>query len=303
MSQKKADGILLLVSIIWGTSYLLAKIGLMEMGVFNLMALRFLLAFFVTASVFFKRLVHISKKTVIKGAILGGTLGLFFAFQYFGLRTTKASCAGFLTSTTVVFIVVFQMMLQRKPPKVQILTGSIATICGIGFLTLENSFSIERGAFLCLIGAIFYAIHIILTNQFVKNSDGIIMGILELGFCGLYSLILSLITGEFILPVDEKSWVTILGMGIGCSAIGFILQPFALKYTSSEHAGIILSVEPLSSAIYAFLIFHEILSLKGIFGAVLIIIGILVSGMKQEPKKTPYKKGNLLNKGKLSPHI
>lgn len=298
MSQKRADAILLFVAIIWGSSYLLAKLSLTGMGVFNLMALRFGIAFFVTAAIFIKKVVHTEKETIKKGAILGATLGMFFALQYFGLRTTTASCAGFLTSTAVVFIVVFQTLIQRKLPKVCVLLGSIVTLCGIGFLTLNGGFSIEPGALLCLLGAMVYAIHIILTNRFVKSSDGIGIGIMELGFCGLYSFILSLLTEGFMLPVDSKGWVAVLGMGIGCSAIGFILQPLALKYTTSERAGILLSIEPLCSAIYAFLFFHELLSRSGIFGAILIMIGVFMSGMTVQPKLwIPLKKVLTLKRG------
>lgn len=112
MSQKKADFLLALISMAWGSSYLLMKLGLGHMGPFTLIALRFGIAFLLTALLFRKRVVQADWRTIRYGALLGLLLFGLFAFLMFGLRSTSASMAGFLTSATVVFVPLLQTLIS-----------------------------------------------------------------------------------------------------------------------------------------------------------------------------------------------
>lgn len=282
MSQKKADSILAVVAMIWGSSYLLAKLGLEGLGIFNLMALRFGIAFLITGIIFMKRLFHVDKRTLKYGALLGATLFLFFTLQYMGLKTTDASSAGFLISTAVVFIVILQTILTRTMPTLPVACGTGLTMLGITCLTLKGSFHMEPGSILCLSGAFAYGCHIILTSHLAKKADAVTLGILELGFCAAYGFIASIIFETPVLPATASGWIAVLGMGIGCSAIGFILQPMALRFTTAERAGILMALEPVCSAVYAFLFVHEVMSVQGYIGALFVLLGVFVSARKSE---------------------
>lgn len=103
-SQRKADSMIALVAVAWGSSYLLMKIGLGGIPPFSIIALRFGIAFFCVAGLFFQKLKSTSKHMLLYGALLGFILFGVFAFLMHGLETTTASNAGFLTSTTVVLV-------------------------------------------------------------------------------------------------------------------------------------------------------------------------------------------------------
>nr|WP_240381131.1 EamA family transporter [Bacillus mycoides] len=45
----------------------------------------------------------------------------------------------------------------------------------------------------------------------------------------------------------------------------------AQKYTTSTHTGLIFSLEPVFSALFAYVFMNELLPLKGYIGAVLIL--------------------------------
>lgn len=64
--------------------------------------------------------------------------------------------------------------------------GTLLTMTGIGFMTLQQSMTLHSGDVLCLIGAVVYAFHILLTADFTKKEDGLLLGIWQLGFAGLY---------------------------------------------------------------------------------------------------------------------
>lgn len=93
MSEKRAELLLACVIIARSTSFVFNKLGLGTMTAFNLLAVRFLLAFVLLALLFWKRLRHISRRTVGRGALLGGLFFVVMSCEMFALkRWTPARC-------------------------------------------------------------------------------------------------------------------------------------------------------------------------------------------------------------------
>lgn len=286
MTQRKADLIIAFISMAWGSSYILMKLGLGGMEAFNLIGLRFGIAFITTALFFIKQVIKTDKKTIYYGALLGFILFSTFAFLMIGLKTTTASSAGFLTSSTVVFVPLLQMIITRKKPLLPIVVGTIFTMTGIALLTIKNSFVLETGSVLCVLGAFFYALHIIITNKLTHKAEGLFLGIFQLGFTGLYGFIFSMIFEHPVLPSSNIEWIAVLGLALICSALGFVMQPIAQKYTTPERTGLLFSLEPVFSAIFAYIFLNEILQIKGYIGAVLVLCGVFISSIKIREKQS-----------------
>lgn len=276
-TQLKADFMMLIVTMIWGSSYLFMKMGLDSFQGFNLIALRFGLAFILAGAVFYKRLLHINFKTCFFGFILGSILFFLMSVVTIGLKYTSISNAGFLFSLSVVFVPLLLAIFFRKRPEKKVVFGVIASITGIALLTLNHELTINSGDVLIIVGAIFYAIFIIVTDKFTKSVDSIPLGILQLGFAGVWGLLFSLFFEKPHLPTTTESWVAILALSILCSAIGFIGQAYAQKYTTPTHTGLIFSLEPVFAALFAFIFVAETLPAKGYIGAILILIGVLTA--------------------------
>ena len=98
---------------------------------------------------------------------------------------------------------------------------------GIALLTLNSTLQINSGDFLITLGALFYAIYIIVTDKLTKNVDSIALGILQLGFTGGWGLLFSFLFEKPHLPHTTEAWVSIMALSIFCSAIGFIGQATA----------------------------------------------------------------------------
>lgn len=276
-TQLKADIMMLIVTMIWGSSYLFMKMGLDSFQGFNLIALRFGIAFILAGAVFYKRLIHIDVKTIFYGFLLGSILFLIMSVVTIGLKFTSISNAGFLFSLSVVFVPLLLAILFRKKPEIKVVFGVVASITGIALLTLNNELTINSGDFLIILGAVFYAIFIILTDKLTKNVDSITLGILQLGFAGAWGLLFSLFFEKPHLPNTTESWVAILALSILCSAIGFIGQAYAQKYTTPTHTGLIFSLEPVFASLFAFIFVNETLPAKGYLGAILILVGVLTA--------------------------
>ncbi|MCL6604791.1 MAG: DMT family transporter [Paenibacillus sp.] len=277
MKVRKAEFLLVLVTMFWGSSYLFMKMGLNTLGEFNLIALRFGLAFLLAVILFHKRLRQVNFRTLRYGAVLGFLLLGVFTCITFGLKTTTTSNAGFLVALTVVFVPMIEVLIFKKKIQPQQIFGSLLAISGIGLLTLTSRLHIQPGDLLCLLAALFYAVQIMVTGKAVKHCDTLCLGILQLGFVGGYALILSVIFETPTLPTTIPGWISILALGIICSAFGFILQPMAQKYTTPTRTGLIFSLEPVFAAFFGYWFVGEQLSLQGYAGACLVLLGILAS--------------------------
>ncbi|WP_418300789.1 DMT family transporter [Lysinibacillus fusiformis] len=283
MSQQiLANLLLIVINAFWGLSYVFMKIGLGSLQAFNIVGLRFLLAFFIAGILFFKRLMLVTRKVIISSLMLGILLFGVFTFITFGVSMTSASNAGFLVSLTVIFVPLINCILVRRFPSWQIFIGLIFILTGIGLLTLKNSLAINYGDFLCIMGALLYAVFIMLTGKFTKEDDPLTLGILQLGVAGILAMICSFLFETPSLPSSLDSWIVILGLGILCSAVGFIGQTFAQKFTTPTHTGLIFALEPIFAAVFAVLFLREIFTLRDIIGCSLIILGIVIAQVNTE---------------------
>ena len=168
-TQLKADFMMLIVTILWGTSYLFMKMGLDSLQVFNLIALRFGIAFILAGAVFYKRLIRINFKTFFYGFILGSILFLLISVVTIGLKFTSISNAGFLFSLSVVFVPLLLAIFFKTKPEKRVVIGVGIAIIGIALLTFNNELKINSGDYLIILGALFYAIQIIVTAKLTKN--------------------------------------------------------------------------------------------------------------------------------------
>ncbi|PEL95533.1 EamA family transporter [Bacillus cereus] len=277
MTQKQANFLLATVSIGWGTSYIFMKVLADTVSPFTVVALRFGIAFLIMILMFNRKLISINIKMLSYSAIVGVLLcGIFISLMY-GMKTTSASSAGFLTSTTVILVPVLQILITRKLPRKEVIYGVITVSIGLALLTIKDDFTFALGSLLCLVAALLYGIHIIVTNYFVKKVDAFQLGIFQLGFAFLFAFIGNFIFETPVLPNGVIEWSAILGLAIICSAYGFVIQPIAQKYTTPESTGFLFSLEPVFSAVFAFIFLNENMGGQEYVGALLILSGVLIA--------------------------
>jgi len=275
--QLTADFMMLVVTIGWGSSYLFTKVGLDSLGVYNLIFLRFGIAFILAAVIFHKRIFKSDFKTIKYSFILGSMLFFAFAFLNTGMQSTSISNTGFLVSLSVVFVPILSAIFLKQKVEKRLIIGVCAALAGIALLTLNSQLQLGLGDILCIICALCYSIHIIVTSKVTKNVDSIALGVLQLGFCGAWGLSFTLLFETPQLPQNASTWYSILALSILCSALGFIVQSIAQQHTTATHTGLIFSLEPIFAAGFAFVFIGETLSTRGYIGASIVLLGILIA--------------------------
>ncbi|WP_127590478.1 DMT family transporter [Paenibacillus lautus] len=285
MKPLKADLMILFITICWGSSYLFMKMGLDSLGEFNLIALRFGLAFILAGVIFLPRLRQVNVKTIRYAMLLGFILFIMFTALTLGLKTTTTSNAGFLVSLTVVFVPLLHTFLFKKKIENKVVVSILLALTGIALLTIQLPFTFKIGDLFCIAAALCYALHINMVSTAAQKVDTLSLGILQLGFTGLYAFISSLLFETPVWPSTTHSWIAVLVLSVVCTAIGFIFQTIAQKYTTATRTGLVFSLEPVFAALVGFWFAHEIMNSNQYVGAALVFLSVVLSSVNVKVRR------------------
>lgn len=276
--QRKADMMLVLATAFWGISNCLTAICLRELQPLTLNAFRFLTAFLVLGVAFRKRIAHASRETLKYSLLIGLSLVMVYVGATYGVLYTSVSNAGFIGAMTVLFTPLFEFLLYRKRPGKKFTFALLLCLVGIALLTLNETLKPALGDIICLLVPTFYAVDLMLTEKAVAREevDPVALGVCELIVVGVVMLALALLLETPRLPSTPVVWASALFLGIFCSGICFIIQSVEQQFTTASHAGLIFTLEPVFSAIFAFFLLDERLGVKGYIGAALMLVSLVV---------------------------
>ena len=277
MSRRQAELLLAAVILTRSTGYIFSKAGIESFGVFNLLAARFLLAFALLAIIFFRKFKGVKPCDILRGAVLGGVFALVMVLELIALKTTDTSTASFLENTAIIFVPLIEAWLLRRAPERTALISAAAAVAGVALLTLgSGGFGFTSGELYCLCAALLYALAIIITDRFSRRGDGLMIGVMQVGFIGIYALAASFIFEVPRLPSGGSEWGVILALAIVCTCVGFTFQPVAQAHLSSECTGLFCALSPVFASLLGVVFLGEPVTLQGVFGAALILFSLYI---------------------------
>lgn len=286
MSERTAKVLLASVILARSSSYVLQKISLTDIDVFNLMGIRFLMAFLIMLLIFNKKLLHADKASIAAGLAVGTVYFVVMSFEVFSLKTCESSTTAFLENTAIVMVPLFEAFLLKKMPLPKTVAGFLMAMTGVALMTLQGtSIYFSIGHILAISAAVTYAAAIIITDRVSKKADALVIGIVQLGTMGSLSAIFSFIFETPHLPSEPMAWLAIVLLALVCSCFGFTLQPVAQKYTSAETTGLYCAFGPLGAGILGWICLGEALSIFALIGAVLILLSIVLVQKSQSDKQ------------------
>lgn len=290
--QVKADLLLLMVTLFWGVSYWLIDVSLAELGPFTLNALRFLIAFFIALLFAFPKLKTINRTTMKYSAIIGVALLFVYIGATFGVKYTSLSNAGFLCALTVVITPILAFIFLKQKPEKKLAVVVVICLIGIALLTLQDNLRPALGDLFCIMAAFAYAVDLLLTEVAVGKEEvnAFQLGVFQLGFTGLFNLIISFFIETPSLPHSQATWTAVLFLSIFCTGAAFIAQALAQQYTSASHVGVIFSLEPVFAGIVAYFLAGEILSGRAYIGAALLVSSLFIMELDIKKLVTSFVK-------------
>lgn len=275
----KADLLLFMVAIIWGTAFVAQGIAGQYGIAYLYNGVSFMLAGLILIP-FIPRNTKISKEQWKWMLIAGVVLCVATALQQVGLLFTKVANASFLTSLYAVFTpFLLWIGFHERPHWVDIIAVSLAGI-GAFMLSTGGQFQVQAGDALELSGSLFWALHFVVLGKYASRFESISFASGHFIMSGFINFII----GLFVEDVSTLSALPLLGailyratLSIG---IGYTLQVWGQKHTPPTDAALILGLEAVFAVLAAWLILKQTLFPVQIIGCVMIFVAVLVSQFK-----------------------
>jgi drug/metabolite transporter (DMT)-like permease len=204
------DALLVLITLIWGSTFLIVKNTVSLSGPFTYLALSYGIGGIILVLIFHRRLMRISRAELLSGLVLGMILFTAYALQTIGLQYTTVSKAGFITGLYVPLVPVFAFLLLRQKPKQGAIIGFALSLTGLFLISFNDKFNLTfgLGETLILGAAIAFALHVVNVSKFAPKVDAINLAIVQLALTSLLSFIAIPISREPIV------WGSVLFMGV-----------------------------------------------------------------------------------------
>ncbi len=276
------DGSLVLITLIWGATFVMVKLALADASTLLFLTIRFGAAALVVALVFRKDF-HAGKigASVRAGALAGLCLFGGYVFQTLGLRYTTASKAAFLTAFTTPMVAILSRVIYRRAPHRIEALGVAVAFLGMALMTVPSGrFRVGGGDLLVACCAVAYAFHILVTGRFASQVNVGVMIVTEIATGALVGAATFWWAEPVGLHWSAPLITALLVTSLLATALAFSIQTWAQRWSSPTRTALIFAMEPVFAWITSFLLLGEMLSKRAGLGAALILGGILLVELK-----------------------
>ena len=250
----RQSALLLLTAAIWGSSFVAQQTGMDYVGPFTFNAAR---------------------------SLLGG-LALLPLIAFFSSREKRSSAQQASADHTAGRKTLWTGGIQ---PKVWL--AVLIAVAGLYLLCMtDGSFSLQKGDLLVLACALGFTVHILVIDHFSPLVDGVKMSCIQFFTCSLLSAVCMVLFETVNLSDLLHAWMPILYAGILSSGVGYTLQIVGQKGLNPTTASLLMSLESVFSVLAGWVILHQALSGRELFGCILMFAAIVLVQLPDFQKKT-----------------
>ena len=286
----KNNILLVLTALIWGCAFAAQSVGMDYVGPFTFNMARFLIGAIVLLPVIWfmdrQRKTGAEKdagqKTLIIGGICCGiALAVASTLQQWGILFTTVGKAGFITAMYIVIVPLLGIFIGKKVRPLIIGCVAIAVV-GFYFLCMTESLRLGLGDFLVLLCAIAFSIHILVIDHFSPKVDGVKMSAIQFLTAAIISAVPTLLWEQPVFTEILQAWQPVLYAGVMSCGVAYTLQIIAQKNADPTVASLLLSLESVFSVLAGWVLLGQGLSLKEMFGCVLIFCAIILAQLPEK---------------------
>jgi len=259
--------LLLLVTAVWGWTFVLVKDAITQYPTLPFLQLRFILAFLVMAV-----LVHRlpARRELRLGVIVGAVLAAGYLTQTVGLTMTSPGNSGLITGLFVVFTPLIDRFFGVKL-RWWTLVAVAAALAGTVLLVGGPS-GVSLGDILTIACAFLFGLHIVLLSHWSPGLRSAPLAMVQMGSC---ALIFSA-GGSWSLRVPSQDvWIAIVITGVFASALAFYIQTWAQQHLSASRTALILTTEPAWAVAAAVILAGQRFGSLQAAGAALVLAAIV----------------------------
>jgi drug/metabolite transporter (DMT)-like permease len=287
----KAHILLILITLIWGSNFVVIKNALADISPLFFNAVRMSLAAVVLAVIFYRELPRLTGGAVRSGCLVGIFLFIGNELQTSGLKYTTPSKSAFLTGVSVVLVPVLLSVFWKRGINRLTSIGVVLAFAGLYLLTVPasagaalNLRSMNHGDLLTLGAAVVFAFHIIFIEHATKNHSWQQITVVQVTVTALL-MIITASSSHYFAEKIFVVWSPRVLWGIGITgflslALAFAIQAWAQQFTPATHTALIFTLEPVFAWLTSFIFLGERLGLRSGLGAACILAGLLISEEK-----------------------
>jgi drug/metabolite transporter (DMT)-like permease len=269
---------LLMVTAVWGWTFVLVKDALTHYPTLPFLQLRFILAFLVMV-VLVRRLP--TRRELWVGVVAGAVLAAGYLTQTVGLTITSPGNSGLITGLFVVFTPLIDRIFGVRLRWFTLTAVAIALIGTVLLVGGPSGFGL--GDLLTVACAFFYALHLVLLSRWSPGLRPATLAMLQMG---TGAVIFSAGGSWSLKPPSPDVWLAIVVTGVFASALAFYIQTWAQQHLSASRTALILTTEPAWAVVAAVVLAGQRFGLLQTAGAALMLVAIVgheVAHLKFKP--------------------
>ena len=194
-----------------------------------------------------------------------------------------ASNAGFITGLSVIFVPLFSTLINKEKPGGGVISGALCAAAGLALISGFGVTEFNVGDLLVLCCAFSFALHIIYVGKFTALYSTVWLVALQIGVVAVCSGFFSLFLESDSNTFQPAVWPALIITALFATSFAFFVQNYMQRFTSPSHTAIILTSEPVFSAVFSVLLLQESLTPYAYWGGALIVLGMLLSEVKTLP--------------------
>ena len=281
--------LIIAATIIWGSSFVVMKDVTGMLPPAWILAIRFPAAALVMAVALLKfRSLYFERSHVAYGLLFGLVLFSAYYAQTVGLTDTTPGKNAFLTGTYCVIVPFLAWAIAHRRPNRFNLIAALLCITGIGFISLDGDLSMRFGDTMTLVGAVFYALHIVFVSKFSQGRNIFVLTMWQFVGAGVCAMIASLVVEP--LPVWEalpaNCWIELAYLTVACTLLALLFQNIGQAHLPPASAALLLSLEAVFGVVFSVALGAETLTVRVVIGFVLVFAAIVVSEVLPERLKS-----------------
>jgi drug/metabolite transporter (DMT)-like permease len=294
-----ADATILLTTVIWGSTFAVARDILDAWPPLAYLALRMPLAALLFAAIFPRQVFGASRAAWRAGATLGLLIGVAFVGQTVGLVFTTPAKSAFVSGITTPLIPFVAYLLFRARPSRENLAGvALASIGGALILAPAGAGPVNKGDLITLGTTFLFATHVSLMSVYARRFDIRQLSALQVIVAAAFVVAAWLALRAYVAlagvappslsrEVAPLAWsAPVLWQLVYLSTVAtvgvFLLWTWGQARMSATHAAVIFSLEPVFATLFAVLLrgSAEWTGGRATVGALLVVSGVVVSELR-----------------------
>lgn len=267
---------LVVVTAIWGVTFVQVKDALALYPLFAFLAVRFAISAAALAPFAYSSLRGLPRRGYVVGVGVGTLLAAAYGLQTAGLELTTVASTGFITGLYVVITPILALAVLGTPVPRALWAGIALAVLGLLLLSGIPGGSVLGNAFV-LANAVVQAFQITAMERYAPRYDPRALTFLMMVTCFVGFTAIAVALGDLSLPRGGTVWGALVVTGLFAGALGYLVATWVQARTTAARAALVFTLEAPFAALFGVLLADEVLGRAGWVGCAVMMAGILLA--------------------------